>query len=420
MPNRNRSCAGSPTHVLIAGGGIAAAEAVIALRSLAGDRVAITLLSPAEELEYRPLSVVEPFGGEGSRRLPLAELARDFGLRLEHGTLDWVAPSPHRAYTTEGRELPYDVLIVATGARPIADFPGALTFRGSRDVAAMRGLVEAVQTGAARRVAFVVPARSAWTLPLYELALLVAARAADAGVEGVELTVVTPEATPLALFGEDASAEVAALLASAGIGCECGAVAEVPDGGTVTAGDRVIACDRVVALPTLAGPAVRGLPADDRGFLRVNPFGHVLGVKDVFAAGDATNFPIKQGGVACQQADVVAQVIARRAGAAVTPTGYRPTLRGKLLTGARPRWFVTDPGDRRGRGAASAVADHVLWWPPGKVAGEYLAPYLDEPQPLGDAPVKARAVISTGRDQGEFRISAVGQAGSHLGRAPAG
>ena len=420
MPSRKLPGANSPTQVLIAGGGIAAAEAVIALRSLAGDRVAITMLSPAEELEYRPLSVVEPFGGEGTRRLPLADLARDFGLELERGSLEWVAPSAHRVYTAEGGELPYDVLMVATGARPIPQFPGALTFRGARDVSAMRGLVEAIQTGAARRVAFVVPDGSVWTLPLYELALLVAARAADAGADGVELTVVTPEARPLALFGDAASAEVAALLASAGIGCECGTVADVPDGRTVTAGGRVIACDRVVALPALAGPAIRGLPSDDRGFLRANPFGHVLGVKDVFAAGDATSFPIKQGGVACQQADVVAQVIARRAGAAVTPTGYRPTLRGKLLTGARARWFVADPGDRRGRGASSTVADHVLWWPPGKVAGEYLAPYLNEPPPPEEAPVKARAVISTGRDQGEFRITAVGRPDSSLARAQAG
>ena len=416
MPNWSSPPADSPVHVLIAGGGIAAAEAAIALRSLAGDRVRMTLLSPAEELEYRPLSVVEPFGGEGSRRLPLADLARDFDLRLERGSLAWVAPSAHSAFTTDGGELPYDVLIVATGARPAPAFPHALTFSGARDVAAMRTLVETVQTGATRRVAFVAPDGNAWTLPIYELALMLAGRAADAGVVGTELTIVTPETAPLGLFGDDAGAEVLALLASAGIEWEGGDPPEVPDRGTVIAGDRVISCDRVVALPALAGPAIRGLPADEDGFLRVSPFGHVLGVKDVYAAGDATSFPIKQGGVACQQADVVAQVIARRAGVAVTPTGYRPTLRGKLLTGARPRWLRNDPGDRRGHGASATVADHVLWWPPGKVAGDHLAPYLDESPPPEAAPIKGRAVISTGRDGGQFKITAVGQGDSVLAR----
>lgn len=405
-----------PLRVLIAGGGIAAAEAALALRALAGARAAITLLSPEEGFVYRPLTVLEPFGGSGVRSVSLMELAGECDAALVHGSLAWVAPSAHRAFTGDGVELAYDVLLIATGARPVPRFPNALTFRGSQDTRELRALVEAVQTGAVHRVVFAVPDEGAWNLPVYELALMTAARASDAGAD-VELTLVTPERTPLSLFGEEAGAEVAALLASAGIACECGVDVSVPDATTVLAGDRTIHCDRVVALPGLRGPSIRGLPADERGFLRTTPFGHVLGAKDVYAAGDATNFPIKQGGVACQQADVVAQAIARRAGAPVTPTGYRPVLRGKLLTGARPRWLKSDPGDRRGRGTGSTVADHVLWWPPGKVAGDYLAPYLHEPAPPEEAPIRARAVISTGRDRGEFRITAVGDRDSVLARS---
>jgi sulfide:quinone oxidoreductase len=378
MPTPSAASDTRPLHVLIAGGGVAAAETLIALRALASERVSITLLSPEADLVYRPMSVVAPFSDEGAHGRPLTDLARDFDAGLERGALAWVAPSAHAAFTADGRELGYDVLVVATGARRTAAFPHALTFRGHEDAAEMRALVNAVHDGTVRRVAFVIPPGTSWTLPLYELALMTAARA-DAGGSPAALTIATPEERPLAIFGADASAETERLLEAAGIECLCGVSAAVPDGRTlVVQGGRELSCDRVVALPRLSGPAIRGLPADGGGFLRVMPFGRVRGVSDVYGAGDGTSFPIKQGGVACQQADVVAEAIARRAGADVTPTGQRPVLRGELLTGSKPRWLRSDPGDRRGRGAGSEVADHLLWWPPGKVAGKYLAPYLGE------------------------------------------
>lgn len=396
-----------PFRVLIAGGGIAAAETVLALRDLAGDAVSITLLSPDDELVYRPLSVTAPFGGETPRGRTMVELAAEFDVRLVKGSLAWVAPSAHRAYTDGGLELAYDALVVAIGARRVPAFEHALTFRGYEDSGEMRDVVEAAASGEVDSVAFVVPDGTTWPLPLYELALMTAARAAEQHRSDLTLTIVTPEPAPLALFGDEASAEVSMLLAAGGIECEADAVAEVPGPGTVVLDGRgELVCDRVVALPRIVGPAIKGLPSDEHGFLRATSFGHVIGVKDVFAAGDATSFPIKQGGVACQQADVVAEAIAHRAGAPITPSGYRPVLRGTLLTGDGPRWLRSNPGDRRGRGKGNTVADHVLWWPPGKVAGNYLARYLGELGAIEPPPVKGRAVISRGRDHGEVALSA--------------
>jgi sulfide:quinone oxidoreductase len=398
-----------PLRVLIAGGGIAAAETVIALRALAGDAVSITMLSPNDELTYRPLSVTAPFGGDTPSSRPLAELAADFGVELVRASLAWVAPSAHTAYADGSTRIDYDVLVVATGARRIPAYEHALTFRGYEDSAEMRDLVQDVETGAARRVAFVVPAGAAWSLPLYELALMTAARAADRG-RPVELEVVSHEERPLEVFGPEASAEVTALLDAAGVGWQRAERIDVPRPGRVRLkpGARGLDVDRIVSLPAMRGPAIKGLPADEDGFLRVTPFGHLIGTKDVYAAGDGTSFPIKQGGVACQQADVVAQAIARRAGAPVTPTGYRPVLRGTLLTGARPRWLRSEPV-RDGRAATgSEVADHVLWWPPGKVAGHYLAPYLGELGSTEQPPIKGRTVITRGRDRGEVALIALG------------
>ena len=49
-------------QVVIVGGGVAGLEALIALRALVGDRVAVTLVSQDDAFVDRPLTVAEPFG----------------------------------------------------------------------------------------------------------------------------------------------------------------------------------------------------------------------------------------------------------------------------------------------------------------------------------------------------------------------
>jgi sulfide:quinone oxidoreductase len=125
-----------------------------------------------------------------------------------------------------------------------------------------------------------------------------------------------------------------------------------------------------VALPRLYGPAIRGLPHDADGFVEVDETGLVRGAEDVYAAGDMTSRPLKQGGLATQQADVAAAAIAAAGGADVTAERYRPVLRAMLFTGGSPRYLrhtLTDSG---------RVSDEAPWWPPHKIAGRELAPYL--------------------------------------------
>jgi sulfide:quinone oxidoreductase len=125
-----------------------------------------------------------------------------------------------------------------------------------------------------------------------------------------------------------------------------------------------------VALPRLVGPRIEGLPADADGFVPVDAHGRVDGLTDVYAAGDMTTRPLKQGGLATQQADVAAAAIAAAAGADVEPQAYRPVLRAMLLTGGRPRYL------RRAAHGAGSASDEAPWWPPHKIAGRELAPYL--------------------------------------------
>ena len=307
-----------PFNVLIAGGGPAALEAALALHRLAGERVSTTLLAPEADLTYRPLSVLAPFAAGGAPSYPLERMAADAGFTHVRGRLAAVDPAAHTITTVEGERLGYDVLLVASGARPVEPFPSATAFTGSLtdqsaswDRAGRRGRLSA--PGRVRRAA----GRS-WPLPLYELALMLAERAYEMGAH-VELHLVTPEPTPLQLFGAEASREVAALLAEAEITLHTGANADVVAPGHVRIGDATLDVERIVSMPRLEGPAIPGLPADADGFVMIDGHARVVGVPDVYAAGDCTDFLIKQGGIACQQADAAAEDIAARAGAPVSP-----------------------------------------------------------------------------------------------------
>jgi sulfide:quinone oxidoreductase len=366
-----------PTQLLIAGGGPAALEAALAVQRLAGERVRVTLLSDRGELVHRPFAVAEPFGLGEPQRFSLDALAAERGFALHRGRLRAVDADGHRALLEDG-ELVYDALLLALGARAEEAVPGALTFRGPEDVAPLRAALHRLHSGEPLRVAFVVPPHTGWSLPAYELALLTARWAAGAGL-ALEPWLVTPEAQPLGVFGAEASAAVAALLEEAKVRLWTGAFAEAMEDGrlwlTLEGG---LPADLAVALPRPTGPALPGVPMDRHGFVPVDDHGRVPGVADVYAAGDVTTRPLKQGGLACQQADVAATAIAvaagRRSGApagALAPEAYRPVLRAMLLTGGQPLYL------RRAAGGTSGASEEAPWWPPHKIAGRELSPYLE-------------------------------------------
>src|SRR5215218_6630985 len=126
------------THLLIAGGGPAALEAALAVRRLAGERFRITLLSDRDEFVYRPVAVGEPFGFLSPERFSLHRVAADLGIDLRLAVVASVDAAAHRVVCADGETLPYDVLLLAIGARPGESVPGALTFRGPQDSAQLR------------------------------------------------------------------------------------------------------------------------------------------------------------------------------------------------------------------------------------------------------------------------------------------
>jgi sulfide:quinone oxidoreductase len=336
--------------------------------------VTVTLLSATDTFVYSPQSVAEPFGRGEPQRYSLPALAADLGLSFVHAAVRSVDPAAHRL-NADGDQLDYDALLLALGAAAEEAVPGALTFGGERDVPAIRAALARLHAGTPLRVAFVAGTDTAWTLPLYELALMTARWADHEGL-AIEPWLVTHEPRALAPFGEQASAAVASLLDEAGVRLWTGAYAElVEDGRLWMSMEGGLPVDLAVALPRPVGRRIPGLPANRRGFVPVDRFGRVAGADDVYAAGDMTARPLKQGGLATQQADAAASAIAAWAGAPVVPQPYRPVLRAVLLTGGTPHYL------RRGRDESgvpdSLAADDAPWWPPHKIAGRELAPYLN-------------------------------------------
>jgi sulfide:quinone oxidoreductase len=386
--------------ILVAGGGVAALETLLALHELAGRHMRVELLAPGTHFLYRPISVAEPFGLGGAAPSSFAEVAAYCGSELHSGTLARVRAADHVALTGDGAELEYDELVVAVGGRAADTLPGAIPFAGPQDVPAMAAVLDAAERGDVRAIAFALPPGIAWTLPLYELAIMTAVELRSRGAADFQLTLVTSEQAPLWLFGEPASVALTALLRERGIELVHGRPAAIAGGRLVLERGELVPADRTIVLPPFQGPWIQGLPHDDHGFIPVDDHGRVGGVAGVFAAGDATSFPVKQGGLASQQADVVAATIAADLGALDAAPPFRPVLRGLLLTGGAPLYLraeLTAKGtvQRTGHARPALHGDastSALWWPPGKVAGRYLAPYLANARPVapGREPLRDR------------------------------
>lgn len=363
-------------RVVICGGGIAGVEGLLRLHRLLGDAVEITLVAPDEELRYRPLAIQEPFGRSGARRYRLAPIALHAGAELVQDALEWVDPDGQVVHAASGRSLPYDALLVATGARSAPAFEHATTFDDAHADETFLGIVQDLEEGYSTQLALLVPDGPSWPLPIYELALQTADRVRGMGLDAAEITVVTPERTPLEVFGEPVSRATAGLLADAGVRVRAETRAEVPANRELIAqpGNERLPVERIVALPRIVGPAVRGLPSED-GFIPIDDRCRVRGLGEhVFAAGDATDFPVKQGGLGTQQADVAAANIAALAGDG-EPAALAPVLRGSLIAGERARLFMQARLED-GRPVDSQVVDEPDWSADEKVVAAELGPYL--------------------------------------------
>jgi sulfide:quinone oxidoreductase len=359
-------------RVTVLGGGPAAAELLLALRAITDERIELELITPRRVLALRAASTGAAFGEGEVSVYDLAELAEETGATLRIDAAEAVAPAVRRIRLASGAATDYDALVLAVGARARSGVPGATVFRDQRDAGLLRALVE--DLGELRSIAFTVPTGVAWTLPLYELALLAAAEAARRDAE-VSISIVTPERRPLEVFGPRTGLLVGRILADRGVRVMLStAAAGAARGRLVLRHGGSIPAERVIAAPRLVGRRIAGIPSDWNSFVHTDAHGRVPGLDEVFAAGDMTAFPIKQGGIAAQQADVIAAVLA---GKPVPPV--RHVLRTQLLGAGSPLYLRTELGGD-GTVISEGPSDEPEWWPSGKLFGRHLSPWMARPK----------------------------------------
>lgn len=351
-PSGNTPATAQPRKILIVGGGIAGIEALMALTDLGDHRLQIEVIADKPAFVMRPQMIGEPWGG-APLKVGLDRLCRDFGAKFSLGTVVDVDMEASRVTTAAGDVIRYDRLLLAPGAR------SSLPFAGTRTIG-FGALPRALATSETGTFAVIAPSAARWTLPAYELALLIAGR-------GRTVRVVTSEDAPLEAFGPDTYAVTRELLQRHGVIVDNRSAQPILERIDELA-------DSVVSLPLLVGPAITGLPTDSHGFIKVGPDMRVRGAVNVFAAGDATAHPIKQGGLGSQQADTAAAEIVRSCGADdVPPKPYSPVLRGKLTTFDGEELYLRRELDGHDRGVARSLP---LWQPAGIVCAWRLARWL--------------------------------------------
>lgn len=365
-------------RVVICGGGIAAVEGLLRLRELAGEAIDVELIAPNDELVYRPLAVREPFAFGPAKRYPLRTIARDTAAEWTKDTLAWVDADGQVVHTGGGEARPYDALLVAVGANQVAPYEHVSTFHDAEADEVFHGVIQDIEMGYTKRLAFIQPVGPVWPLPLYELALMTAQRAYSMDARELELTLVTPEPRPLAVFGTAVSDIVSERLSAAGVDVYCESLAKVPASRRLLIEPQGVELHpgRMLTMPRIAGPAIRGLPgAGAHGFLPIDKNCRVPGAGGrVFAAGDVANYPIKHGGLGSQMADAAASAIAVLAGIGGKAHPFAPVIRGKLLTGSDPIYMTARPIGAESFG--SEVFDEPPWPADEKVVAEELGPYL--------------------------------------------
>lgn len=367
-------------RVVIAGGGIAGVEAALALADLAEGLASIAVVAPDPDFVLKPLTVEEPFTEQPAERHELGLALTEIGAEHVSAAVREVDPQGHEIALADGARLGYDQLVVCIGGRNRAPFAGVESFAATSGDLAVNDLVKKAADSPSATLALLVPPATSWSLPLYELALLLRRRSEELDRHELRLRLVTPESAPLVIFGEPAAEAVASLMSARRVDVETSRYVSQRDDGTlmVAPENEPLGVDVCLSLPVIEGPAVHGLPADEHGFIPIDLHARVRGVEDVYAAGDGTDFPVKQGGIATQQADAAAEHIAAKLGAAVEARPFEPVLRGQLITGVES--LNLRHGLTGGTGEGQASLDY-LWWPPQKVAGRYLSAWLGHTLP---------------------------------------
>jgi len=312
----------SNTHVVIAGGGFAGLETAFLLRHRLHDRVDVTIVSDKDRFLFRPNTIYIPFGLDPAElEIPLDQPARRQHMRIVHDRVVGVNPAAH-TLQLERSEVEYDKLVIATGAgmKP-EEIPG-LAEHGStiwtpETMLTLRRTVERIvergKAGTPTTVLLLIPPNNKCAGPLYEIVFMLDTHLRRQHARSpVKIVWATFEQSYIQAFGPKLHEVVTHEFAERGIEGHREKLATEVTASQVRFQDgEAIDYDELISFPPYVS-AVRydALPSDERGFIQTDPLTRaVQGVSDVYAPGDAGDFPVKQAFLAFLQADATAEAI---------------------------------------------------------------------------------------------------------------
>lgn len=323
--------------ILVLGGGFAGLESAFYLRMRLRDQAHITLVSDRDRFLFKPNTIYIPFGLDPEKlTFPLDRPARRKHISLRHTRAQEIDPD-NKIVHADGHKLSYDFLVIATGAgmRP-EEVPGldthARTVWTPKEMLRLRTafyeLVEAARSNQHKRVLFLIPPNNKCSGPLYEIVMMLDTWLRRRQVRRlVDITWSTFEKGYIQAFGPRLHEFVGKEFARRGItGFTQYVVERVEPDHVVYRDGQELPYDLLVSFPPyVASTPFPGLPSDERGFLKANLSTRQLeGHPEIYAAGDAADFPVKQAFLAFLQADAAAEHLAAQVLGTEPEIGFEP------------------------------------------------------------------------------------------------
>ncbi|MCA8912859.1 MAG: FAD-dependent oxidoreductase [Planctomycetes bacterium] len=312
-------------RVVVVGSGFGGLETAFYLRHRLGKRADITVVSENDYFLFKPNTIYIPFGKKPeSFYHPVAHAFEKRHIDFKQTRANNVDPKSKALITDDG-EVPYDYLVLATGAtmRP-NDIPGladnAATIWNPDEMMKVRAGVERIEkearAGKKQRVLYLAPPGNKCSGPLYEMVFMLDSHLRREKLrEKVDITWASFEHTYIQAFGKRLHAHVIDEFAKRSItGHLEWPIDKVEPGKAVFKNGETLEFDLLISFPPYAAAQVfEGLERDDRGFLTTNHDTRQLaGQEDIYAVGDAGDFPVKQAFLALLQADAVGEHISQR------------------------------------------------------------------------------------------------------------
>lgn len=407
---------GSHRPVLcIVGAGTAGLEALLAARQRLGTSIELRLIAPDRAFSYRPIRPGPTLRPTAERSLEIADVTTELGADWVRDRVAAVHGADRQLLTRDGELVDFDYLLLAAGVTPHRTLQQGEVWQRGNDPRFFDRIIDDAVVGRIESIAIVIPRGARWPVPAYELALVLAWRAAGARTK---ITLITSEEHPLAALGTEASNLILHELRDAGIHLQTSIavvdeprdwspqttpelvlVPERPDELSdalngrpfdparirLGAGDEV-EFDRLISLPAATGPAIAGVPTDACGFIAVDETFKVRGCSRIWAAGGCVAAALEHGALAAEQADAaitqIAAAIAATDGAGSPAPSRLPEIAGILLSGQRDQWLAQNPP------GTPQPSTRCLWWPPGRAVGHLLAQRIctADPSALLDLP----------------------------------